>query len=484
MNAIIFGDNFIPAGIHRVGIARTTGAHRVATLLRKKGIDTEVVDFFLSFSLDEIFQILSLYNEDLKFIGFSASITYYPKGKIDSVVQFVRKNLPWAKIIVGGTNVYAKDAPGADLYIEGFVEEAIDDIVKFVEGQSHSMQAESFNGKPTVKVTHTYPLVNNQKLETIYIPSDFISPNETLVLEYSRGCIFKCKFCDFPLIGKNKNDYLREDEDILKELIRNYNQWGTTHYIISDDTFNDNELKVDSLLRISKQLPFKLSIMGFIRADLMHARGTTVDKLVEAGFKAMHFGIETFHPEASKLIGKAFSGSKMKEYLTGVKQKHPNLFLHSSFIVGLPYEDEQCLEDTFNWCDTSMVLDAWSTYPLNIPAKSGMVLTSYFADNWRLYGYKKIEEDDIRIIWENKHFNTYTSEKLSAELNAKKYNNKKINPWSAFSITAHGYDIDQLLKENKNNLDIPDLINKTAKFVDVYKYKKLEFFKTKFNLQK
>jgi hypothetical protein len=121
---------------------------------------------------------------------------------------------------------------------------------------------------------------------------------------------------------------------------------------------------------------------------------------------------------------------------------------------------------------------------LNIPAKSGMVLTSYFADNWRLYGYKKIEEDDIRIIWENKHFNTYTSEKLSAELNAKRYNNKKINPWSAFSITVHGYDIDQLLKENKNNLDVPDLINKAAKFVDVYKYKKLEFFKNKFNLQK
>jgi hypothetical protein len=479
MRAIIFGDNFIPAGTSRVGIARTTGAHRVATLFRKAGIDTDVLDFFHSFSLPEIFEILDMYGADLKIIGFSASITYYPNGIVEKVIEYSRKKFPQTKIIVGGTNVYAKDAPGADLYLEGFIEEAADEIINFVLGKDHSMKIESFNGKPTVRCTHAYPLIDNTKLETVYTEGDFIHQNETLVLEYSRGCIFKCKFCDFPLIGKKKNDYLRDDEDILDELIRNYQQFGTTKYIISDDTFNDNELKVDSLLRISKQLPFKLEIMGFIRADLMHSRGDTVDKLVESGFKAMHFGIETFHPESSKLIGKAFSGTKMKDYLTSVKQKHPNLFLHSSFIVGLPYEDKNWLDDTFLWCDTAGILDAWSTYPLNIPSQSGMVLTSYFADNWRMYGYKKIDETDIRIIWENKFFNTYTSEKLSAELNAKKYVNKKINPWSAFSIAVHGFDLDSLLKTNKNDLDIGNLINMTKLFVENYKLEKIRYLKTK-----
>lgn len=476
MKAVIFGDNFIPAGNYRVGISRTTGAHRVATLLRKQGVDAEVFDFFLSFKLDDVYRILSSYDQKLIMVGFSSSITYYPKGLIATVIAFIRQHLPWVKVIVGGTNVYAKDAPGADLYLEGFVEEAIDDIIKFLLDKPHSLKIESFNGKPTVRCTHSFPLKNFKKLETIYTNNDYIHPDETLVLEYSRGCIFKCRFCDFPLIGKNKNDYLRKDEDIVEELLRNYEQFGTTKYIISDDTFNDNEIKVDSLLRVSRQLPFKLSLMGFIRADLMHARRDTVDKLVESGFKAMHFGIETFHPEASKLIGKTFSGTKMKDYLTEVKKKYPNLFLHSSFIVGLPYEDINSLDETFKWCDTTGVLDAWSTYPLNIPSQSGMVLSSYFADNWRLYGYKKIDETDIRIIWENKYFNTYTAEKLSAELNVKKYNNKKINPWSAFSITVHGVNLDSLLKTNKNNLDVPAIINQTDNFVNQYIKKKLEKF--------
>lgn len=479
MRALIVGDNFIASGKYRVGISRTTGAHRVATLLRKQGIDTDVIDFFLSFTVEEIKDILQLYGKDLVMLGFSSSITYYPKDLIKTIVEFVRKELPWVKIIVGGTNVYSKDAPGADLYLEGFVEEAVDEIVNFVLDKPNSMNIESFNGKPTVRCTHSYPLKDFKKLETIYTDEDFIDPNETLVLEYSRGCIFKCKFCDFPLIGKNKNDYIRNDEDIIQELIRNYEQLGTTKYIISDDTFNDNEIKVDSLLRVSKQLPFKLSIMGFIRADLMHSRETTVGKLVEAGFKAMHFGIETFHPEASKLIGKAFSGTKMKDYLAEVKKEHPRLFLHSSFIVGLPYEDKDHLEKTFEWCDNAGVLDAWSTYPLNIPSQSGLVLSSYFADNWRMYGYKKIDETDIRIIWENKFFNTYSAEQLSAELNARKYKNKKINPWSAFSIAAYGHDIDQLLMTNKNDLDMKQIVVDTNNFVNNYKEKKINLLKKK-----
>ena len=79
--AIIFGDNFIgydqeffnDSGANfqgrlkgynkpiRMGIARSTGAHRVATLLREQNIETEVVDFFSDFEFDELVKILDFY---------------------------------------------------------------------------------------------------------------------------------------------------------------------------------------------------------------------------------------------------------------------------------------------------------------------------------------------------------------------------------------------------------------------------------------
>ena len=36
--------------------------------------------------------------------------------------------------------------------------------------------------------------------------NDFILPGESLPLELSRGCIFKCRFCQYPNIGKDKDD--------------------------------------------------------------------------------------------------------------------------------------------------------------------------------------------------------------------------------------------------------------------------------------
>jgi hypothetical protein len=278
------------------------------------------------------------------------------------------------------------------------------------------------------------------------------------------------------LIGKNKNDYLREDEDILKELIRNYNQWGTTHYIISDDTFNDNELKVDSLLRISKQLPFKLSIMGFIRADLMHARGTTVDKLVEAGFKAMHFGIETFHPEASKLIGKGFTGEKLINYLREVKQKYPKLHFIGSYIIGLPKETLEQARYNINFAIDEGLIDNSPMFALHIPKDTGGMDTSIFSKEWDQYGYEEMSLDEINelltqpkysilkdvdyetfgkhnVIWKNEHMNYLDAQIGALQIRADIEPKTGLGGWNCFAAAytsdnlfcAHGRHVDSSL---------------------------------------
>ena len=65
------------------------------------------------------------------------------------------------------------------------------------------------------------PINKTFSIETLghkFIEQDCILPNETLPLEVSRGCIFKCSFCAFPLNGKTKLDYLRSPEYIKNEL--------------------------------------------------------------------------------------------------------------------------------------------------------------------------------------------------------------------------------------------------------------------------
>ena len=478
--SLIFGDNFF-GNSARLGIGRSTGAHRAATLFRKYNFDVEVIDFFSDYTLDEIKKIINLYQkEHLKFIGFSASLFNYEKKIITEIISFIRKEYPTTKIIAGGTNSFLKGISKADLYIEGFIEGAIGEIVNWILDKPNSLIIESLNNCSIVNCTKNYPLYDLKNLETVYHYSDFLDKNETLVLEFARGCIFKCKFCDYPLIGKNKNDYIRDESEILKEIESNYKNFGTTRYIIADDTFNDNEIKVDILHRISKKINFKLEIMGFIRADLLNARPGSLEKLIDSGFKAVHFGIETFNQKSSVTIGKGFNGKKLKEYLKIIKDKFPNFRIHGSFILGLPYESLEEFEQGIFWCHESQLVDSWSIYPLTIPVDNNFSFNSYFSKNWMMYGYQKIFILNSSIIaWKNSHTNYFEALNKSKIIEKKYTKNKKLNPWAVFSLSPLGFDIEELLSKKINEINTENIIVKTKEFVNNYKSKKYNFILSK-----
>ena len=110
-----------------------------------------------------------------------------------------------------------------------------------------------------------------------------ILKGETLPIEVSRGCIFKCKFCAFPLNGKSKLDYLRDPILIKEELQYNYEKYGTTHYFLSDDTFNDSTTKVEQIHKVVTSLPFKIKFTTYLRLDLLHAHQEQISMLEEMG---------------------------------------------------------------------------------------------------------------------------------------------------------------------------------------------------------
>jgi len=152
---------------------------------------------------------------------------------------------------------------------------------------------------------------------------------------------FKCAFCDFPGIGKKKLDYLRDQKELTEELLKNFKDHGTTKYIVTEDTVNDTDQKCEMLADIASHLPFQLQLMGYMRADLLISKPKNLDNLMKAGWKGMHFGLETFNERAGRIIGKGMEPNKMKEGLIDIKKRYPNLNITSTFIVGLPYDTRE-----------------------------------------------------------------------------------------------------------------------------------------------
>lgn len=509
MFGIIFGDSFYwknQSSIHgqnnRPAIGRSTGSHRVATLMRKRGVKVEIVDFFNSWEDDELISFVNKFTT-IDFIGFGLGLSKLNAEKLNLLISRIRELHPKIKVIAGGSNVLENLYVGIDVFFNGFTEGAIDDIIEYIRTDKlEILPTETVaydETKTLVNCTNHYSIQDLSDLTIEYLDSDFIQPGESLTIEFSRGCIFKCKFCNFPLVGKKKNDYIREKEDIKQELIRNYNMWGTTKYFITDDTFNDNEIKVDMLYEISNELEFKLDLISYLRVDLLRAHPGSLDKLVNSGYKGFLCGIETFNDATGKSINKGLTGDRLKNYLLDIKQQYPNLHISASFILGLPDEPFETFNKNLDWALANKVIDHFSFFPLNIFIDNKVQELSPFSKEWQNHGYETISDSEFEeiknsmnpvdwakthyifgdnfkkssMLWKNKHMNLLQALEYAQVCQDRAHRLGTRSGPVSFGCSFNKYSLDDLLHKKQTDIDYQEHNKEITDFVNTYKIKKL-----------
>lgn len=282
VNVLIFTGTFD-------GLIRPAGAYRIATELRKHGYTVQVVDMFLHFTdePDRINAIVKKFvgpntlwvgfsstfflnrrraiatgkalkktaieidESKLQFNTFGIPMTYDETVKLCRTIKIRNKN---CKIVYGGAKAHARGAGIADVYIEGYADTSVIEFTKWCEGKNPFFRytAHPFEVGVTVQhITVDHDLkassfdFNNSQI--VWDESDCIRPGEALPIEISRGCIFNCSFCSYPLNGKKKLDFIKKPEVLIEEFTRNYEKFGTTQYIYSDDTHNDSVEKLEML---------------------------------------------------------------------------------------------------------------------------------------------------------------------------------------------------------------------------------------------
>ena len=65
------------------------------------------------------------------------------------------------------------------------------------------------------------------------------------------------------------------------------------------------------------------------------------DKMVDSGCVWMRFWIETFDPQVSKNIKKWLIAENVKEKITYLSKKYPNLYLHVTMMKDLPWQTDE-----------------------------------------------------------------------------------------------------------------------------------------------
>jgi len=492
MHGLIVGDSFHQNP--RTAISRVNGAHRISTVFRKKHVHVDIIDFFNSWTLEELEKYISRY-VSLDFLGVSIGLSKPDVRLVDGLISILKKKFPEIKIIAGGGDVLNNYYTNIDLYFKGFAEGTVDDIINYLKtgkfNTFYLQKIKTHDVKSVVDCNEHFKNFDLINLRTEYTDQDFIQPNETLALETSRGCIFKCSFCNFPFTGKKKNEYIREKEDIKSEILENYQKYKTTRYLITDDTFNDNPVKVDMMYEISQELDFELSFMCYARVDLLHASPDQLKKMIDFGVKGMFFGIESLKESTSRKIGKGFSGQRLKDYLLEIRNQYPSLHLTTSFIIGLPGESIEEFKDNIQWMIDNNATDSIPIFPLGIYADNKINYVSDFTKNWENFDYERMTVSEIEeyrkilkmdisddymkhfIPWKNDHMNFMKAIMYEKEISKMTSTYISVSGWFGF---AHSFNTENLIENlhiKKINYNWNAQIKAADEFVTEYKIKKI-----------
>ena len=468
MQTIIFTDVLSP------GFGRNAGAYRIATQLRNNGYTCQVIDHCVRYTQDEYVKIIDKFvTKDTLWVGISNTF-FFPllqegpaDGRFNDVFDKVfgkisdfRSGFPFesdtmqklfwyirsknenVKIIVGGARSkealrYDAGEKGvfADYYVHGYADEAIVELTNWLRSNKSPRPKLDIIHKSIIDSNRDYPYQHFNNCDIKYIKEDLISPDEYLPIEIARGCIFKCKFCSFSLLGKKRGDYTKTKETLINEFMYNYETFGTTNYMFMDETTNDSMEKAEYLLDVTSSLPFKIRWGGYARLDLHYANPDMAAIMKESGQRHTQFGIETFNHQSGKAIGKGLDPEKIKKTLEKLKHEWKNdVRITTGLIVGLPYETRQTLKDLENYLlSDDCNLDAWVLHPLLL------VEESLFGEDPAKYGYT-FEQGSSQILnWKNSEMNFDEAVQIVTEIRNNTKHKCKLNTWSHMRLQNIGY---------------------------------------------
>lgn len=475
-------------------VIRAAGAYKIASFLRNQGYSVFVLNNFSHFmrkgNLNEILD--KLIGDNTLWVGFSSTLFMRKRRDIERyrhTRDVARQNVLWrwpiadeeiknitdyirakgVKTVYGGMMTYHRAAEVRDCidyYVVGMGEHPALHITE------HLKKGTKLNYNPAYG---KYPYVidydqkgalfdfRNEKIN--YVPEDFWSPADGMGIEFGRGCIFKCKFCAYPLIGKKKGDnsFLRSKECIKAELKQNYDLFGTTKYVIIDDTFNEQTIKLKEIAEAIEELnlPEKLQFAAFIRIDLVAAFPEQIELLKRINVRAWFLGIESLNYESAKAISKGCTKEKIFETIEKSREAFDgSLSIFGSFIAGLPYETRETMDQwTKELFQRKDLFDAWSFSPLELGTASEL------SNNPEKYGYTINRQSNIENKWYNEH---WTSDEVVDYVNdlQKEYARPDANKVSTFFLIYYqslGFSFEELRKMTYNQVFSDPAVRRRAR---------------------
>lgn len=338
---------------HHVGRLPNLGACYLASFLRKRGLRSEVVNFF---NHDQA-RLVQLLAESPRAVAITTTF-YFEFGPIREVVDFIRQHNSETRIIVGGPYVFnvCSDYPptiqdtlfkqaGADIYVfdsQGELtlsricnalrspEPELDAIPNLV----YASDGEGF--RRTGREIENNDMDGNAVDWSTFDP-DFLRP--AVQTRTARSCAFKCAFCRYPVLAGSLD---LTSLDVIEKELDYLHANGVTHLLFIDDTFNIPAGRFKEICRLLIRKKYDFKWFSYFRCA--NADDEAFELMAQAGCAGVFLGIESGDQAILKGMNKA---ATVERYKYGLRQLNARgIVSYASFIIGFPGETEESARNT------------------------------------------------------------------------------------------------------------------------------------------
>jgi len=295
-------------------------------------------------------------------VGFTCYDSNYYIVK--SIARLLKRRKPDLPIVLGGPTAtfsdrfILRDSPDIDVCVRGEGEETTYELVKAALTNLEKIKGITFREGDLIVRVRDRPLIRGEKREAELdvLPSPYLKEIAPLdgqsgVLT-SRGCIYKCTFCNFSAMSRHSIRYHSIDRVIeelhkIDEYVSNkFPEKQKSLVQLNDDTFSLSTERAKEMCRRIIDEKINLKFYADTRADFCDAR--LLELMYEAGFREINFGLESAVPRILRNIKKIYSGkgndfTPEEQFLDMLKEnaglaKKLGFHVSVSVILGLPGE--------------------------------------------------------------------------------------------------------------------------------------------------
>lgn len=377
--------------------------------------------------------------------------------------KLIKKIMPETKVVLGGTHVHlfpheTKNLEGVDFAFMGEAELSLVEFLKNLKNPAyyHKIPGLIYRNTEGKIIKNDFEPLDNldelpfpeRKLLNIKRYNSLLSKASlSTTIISSRGCPFRCAFCDRPLSPITSHFRFRGTKNVVDEICECV-ELGIKDFLFYDDTFTVNRERVlDFCEEIIKQ---KLEIRWDIRTRVDIVDEEMLKILKKAGCVAIHYGVESGSDKILKVIRKGFTVKKVREIFKLTKKLKIETLAY--FMIGLPEEN---LEDIQNTLDLAKELKPdyahftiFSPYPGTEFYRLGLEKGIIKKDIWKEFARNPKEEFKIPVWEEN-----FTREQLY-EMIVKFYKSFYLRPSYVLSRSIKARSKDELIKKARAGLSV------------------------------